>query len=77
MTVILEKEVAEDLITYKLRRIQGLISEILARWNETLVESFLTKARNGTYCEAENDAIDLQQLLLEEKKLVGLLKNID
>ena len=77
MTVILEKEVAEDLITYKLRRIQGVISEILDRWNETIVESFLEKARDGSLSESENDAIDLRQLLLEEKKLVQLLKNID
>ena len=69
MKIALEREIIEDLITYKLRNITGLISNILNRWNETSADSFLKKARNGTYEEAENDAIDLRQLLLEEKKL--------
>ncbi len=77
MTVTIEKEVVEGLITYKLERIQGLIFEILSRWNETSADVFLDKARNGIYSEAENDAIDLRQLLLEEKKLVKLLENIN
>jgi len=76
MNVSLEKEVAEELITYKLRRIQGLISDILSRWNETSADSFLRKARDGTYSEAENDAIELRQLLLEEEKLQKLLESL-
>lgn len=76
MTVSLEKEIAEDLITYKMRRIQVLISEILSRWNETSADTFLKKARNGTYPEAENDAIELRQLLLEDEKLRKLLSKI-
>ena len=76
MTVSLEKEVAEELITYKLRKIQELISDILTRWNETLADSFLSKARDGTYLEAENDAIELRQLLLDETKLQHLLESL-
>lgn len=76
MTVSLEKEIAEDLITYKMRRIEVLISEILSRWNETSVDAFLKKVRDGTYPEAENDAIELRQLLLEDDKLRKLLKKI-
>ena len=76
MNISLDKEVAEELIIYKLHRIQGLISDILTRWNETVVDSFLQKARDGTYVEAENDAIELRQLLIEEEKLQKLLENI-
>ena len=77
MDVRLDKEVAEELIIYKLRRIQELISDILTRWNETVADSFLRKARDGTYAEAENDAIELRQLLLEEEKLQKLLESLN
>ena len=76
MKVNLDKDVAEDLISYKLRNIQEHINEILKRWNENTASVFLEKAKNGTYSEAENDAIDLKQLLLEEKKLNKLFKSL-
>lgn len=76
MKVYMEKDVAEDLISFKLRNIQEQINKILKRWNETNASVFLKKAKNGTYSEAENDAIDLKQLLLEEQKLRSLLKSI-
>ena len=76
MNVSLDKEVAEELITFKLRRIQDLIYSTLNHWNESTPESFITKARDGTYPEAENDAIELRQLLLEEEKLRSLLENL-
>ena len=76
MNVSLDKEVVEELITFKLRRIQELIYSILNRWDESTPESFIAKARDGTYPEAENDAIELRQLLLEEEKLSNLLKNL-
>ncbi len=76
MNVSLDKEVAEELITFKLRRIQELIQSILKHWDESTAESFINKARDGTYPEAENDAIELRQLLLEEEKLKNLLDNL-
>ena len=76
MKVEIDKEVAEDLISYKLRNVKEEIRKILQRWNETESASFLKKARDGTYSEAENDAIDLTQLLLEEKRLKELSHSI-
>ena len=72
MKVDLDKDVAEDLINYKLRNIQEQIIKILKRWNESDASIFLEKAKNGMYSEAENDAIDLRQLLCEEKRLKKL-----
>jgi len=76
MKVHKEKDIAEDLISYKKRNIQEQINQILNRWNETEASAFLEKAKNGTYSEAENDAIDLKQLLLEEKKLKNLFNSL-
>ncbi len=76
MNVSMKKELAEELITYKLRQIQAEIEEILSRWNETSAEQFLQKARDGRHENAENDAIDLRQLLLEEEKLQTLMNKL-
>jgi len=76
MKVSMDKNVAKDLISYKLRNIQENISRILKRWNDTEASVFLEKAKNGTYSEAENDAIDLKQLLLEEKRLNKLYTSL-
>ena len=77
MKVSIEKHTAEDLIGYKLRNIKALITNILNRWNEESAEEVLRKAKDGSYSEAENDAIDLKQLLLEEKKLTELLEHLE
>jgi len=74
--VSIEKEILENLVSFKLKRIQTIIQEILDRWKEKSTTFFIEKARNGTYENAENDAIELRQLLLEEKKLNELLKKI-
>lgn len=75
-TVSLDKSDAEDLITYKLRNIQREISKILDKWSETSIESFLEKSQIGKIEESENDAIDLKQLVHEQKKLQLLLEKL-
>ncbi|QEE16893.1 hypothetical protein DSAG12_02723 [Promethearchaeum syntrophicum] len=72
--ISIEKEILENLVSFKLKRIQTIIQEILNRWNENSTTTFIEKARNGTYENAENDAIELRQLLLEEKNLNELIK---
>ena len=75
-TVTLDKTLAEELIIFKLHRIHELIEKILLKWNESSPQAFLEKAKNGMLEEAENDAIELKQLLLEEKRLQSLVKEI-
>lgn len=76
MNVSLKKEVAEELITYKLRRIHSIIEDILSRWKEKSIEEFLQKAKDGILQEVENDAIELKQLVNEKEKLQNLLKKL-
>ncbi len=73
--VKLDKAVAEDLITSKLRILQGYINSILKRWNETSTKLFLEKARFGEYKNAEEDAVELRQLLLDYSKFQELLND--
>lgn len=72
----MDHDVAVDLIMYKLRRVQEVITGIMDRWNVTDAGDFLQKAKEGAYPESENDAIDLKQLLHEEKKLKTLLQGL-
>jgi len=49
--------------------LQEYINAILKRWNETSTKTFLEKARTGKYENAEEDAVELKQLLLDYSKL--------
>jgi len=75
--VKLDKEIAKDLITSKLRTLQGYIDSILNRWNEQSTKEFLKKAKNWIYSEAEIDAIELRQFLLDYSKYQNLLTDLD
>ncbi len=74
--VTLEKTIVEELITSKLRVLQQYIDEILHRWSESSATSFLEKARNGKYKNAEEDAVELRQLLLDYEKYQKLLSSL-
>ena len=74
--VKLDKSLAEDLITSKMRLLQQYINEILDRWNETSSKKFLEKARTGIYEEAEDDAIELRQILADYSKYQEILRNL-
>ncbi|MFX1490551.1 MAG: hypothetical protein ACFFBI_15475 [Promethearchaeota archaeon] len=74
--VKLDKALAEDLITSKLRILKQHIDEILARYNESSSKEFLEKTRMGIYKNAEDDAVELRQLLLDYTKLQDILNNL-
>jgi len=74
--VKLDKSLAEDLITSKMRLLQQFINEILDRWNEASSKDFLEKARKGVYENAEDDAIELRQILADYTKLQEILNKL-
>jgi hypothetical protein len=74
--VKLDKALAEDLITSKLGILKQYIDEILARYNESSSKEFLEKARKAIYMNAEDDAVELRQLLLDYSKLQEILNNL-
>ena len=74
--VKLDKSLAEDLITSKMRLLQQYISEILNRCSETSSKEFLEKARTGVYENVEEDAIELRQILADYTKLQDILNKL-
>lgn len=76
MSITLDKPLAKDLINFKLNYLTKEINKILEHWQEDTIESFLQKAKDGRLEEAENDAIELKQLVLEEEKLRTLIESL-
>ena len=74
--VKLDKSLAEDLITSKMRLLQQYINEILESWNETSSKEFLEKAKTGIHENAEDDAIELRQILADYTKLQDILNEL-
>ena len=74
--VKLDKSLAEDLITSKMRLLQQYINEILSRWNETSSKQFLEKAKTGAHENAEDDVIEMRQLLADYTKLQEILNKL-
>ena len=74
--VKLDKSLAEDLITSKMRLLQQRINDILNCWNETSSKEFLEKAKTGVHENAEDDAIELRQMLADYTKLQEILNKL-
>ena len=71
-----ENPIVKELVTFKLNYITSEIEKILDRWNEVNIDDFLEKTKDGRIEEAENDAIDLKQLILEKNKLDNFYKTL-
>ncbi|WP_371804107.1 hypothetical protein [Candidatus Lokiarchaeum ossiferum] len=76
MSVEINQEIAQELITFKLEHLSKIINETLEKWNETNADEFIDKARNGILKNAEMDAISIRQILADYKRLKELLTSI-
>ncbi len=62
MAISIDPEIARDLIETKLRVLTEKIDTILNKWNLSSIDELIEGARTGKFPEAEDDAIDLQNL---------------
>lgn len=76
MSVSLDRNIAKELISFKLRSIQAEISSILEIWRYSSIEDFINDVKLGKLKEAENDAIDIRHLAEEQDNLMKLLDEI-
>ena len=76
LVISLDPELARDLIETKLRVLTEKMDFILKKWNLNSIDDLIDGARSGKIPEAEDDAIDLQNLRDKrnqiEKLLIGL-----
>ncbi len=76
MAISLDPEVARDLIETKLRVLTEKIDTILNKWNLNSIEELIKGARTGKIPEAEDDAIDLQNLRDKRSQIEKLLSGL-
>jgi hypothetical protein len=76
MTISIESEVARDLIETKLRVLTERINTILNKWELESIDELVEGAKTGKYPEAEDDAIDLQNLANKRSEIEKLLTKI-
>ena len=74
-SVSLDTDLALNLVNSKLTSVTKEIEEILARWEYDDADLFLKDAREGKLEEAEDDAIDLTNLLDIREDLFNLKKS--
>ena len=73
MTMIsVEKTLFKDLLDYKIRSLTKEIMEILNKWHYDSGLAFIEDVRSGKVKEGEMDAIELRQLLHDQKELIDL-----
>lgn len=76
MTISLDPEIARDLIETKLRVLTEKIDAILNKWNLRSINELIEGARTGKFPEAEDDAIDLQNLSEKRSQIEKLLTGL-
>jgi len=76
MSVKIERETLEELITFKLQHLQNLMRSILDKWKEENSEDFISKAKNGELRNAEMDAISMRQLLANYDRLKNIYDSV-
>ncbi len=73
MAISLDPEVARDLIETKLRVLTEKIDSILNKWGLSSIDELIEGAKTGKFPEAEDDAIDLQNLRDKRSQIEKLL----
>ena len=75
--VSMDKDLAIDLITTKLREIKSQIKGILKKWDQNSVETMIRLSREGKLPESEMDAISLTNLHEKKVELESLAQNLE
>jgi len=73
---MLDSDLAEELVKFKLKSIQETMQTILEKWHESNIDDFIEKARTGELSDAELDAITIRQLIADLDRLEEVLKTI-
>lgn len=76
MAISFDPEVARDLIETKLRVLTEKIDSILNKWELSSIDELIEGARTGKFPEAEDDAIDLQNLRDKRSQIEKLLAGL-
>ena len=76
MVISLDPEIARDLIETKLRVLTEKIHAILNKWELDSIDELIEGTKTGKFPEAEDDAIDLQNLRDKRSQIEKLLAGL-
>ena len=76
MAISIDPEVARDLIETKLRVLTEKIDVILNKWEVNSIDELIAGAKTGKFPDAEDDAIDLQNLRDKRNQIEKLLAGL-
>ena len=76
MSIKIERETLEELITFKMQHLQTFMRSLLNKWEEENSEDFIQKAKSGELKDAEMDAISMRQLLADHDRLKSIHDSI-
>jgi len=75
-TVTLDTELARDLLETKTRLLDKEIHDILKKWNVETVDDLVEGARSGNLEEAEDNAIETQNLRDKRREIAKILQSL-
>lgn len=73
MTIEMRKDIALDLIQTRIRDLDKKIELILIKWEMSSIDDMIEAAKTGKIIEAEEDAIDLENLKDKRNEIASLL----
>ena len=73
MSIEIDKEIAIDLIHSKIEILDSKIRVILDQWNYNNIDEFIQDVKKGLLEEAEDSAIDLENLRDKRNQIATLL----
>lgn len=76
MAIILDSEVARELIVTKINSIQNALDIILLFWNQSSVEDFIENSNSGAIDGSMDDLKSVHQLTKDLEKFQFLLDSI-
>ncbi len=76
-TVVIDQNLALDLIRTKKHKLDKMIQRILDKWRQPTADRMIELTRAGELPEAENDAIALTNLIDKIQELEAVLQRIE
>ena len=75
-TITINADLAEELLETNLRLLDQEISEILKKWGVETIDELIDGAKNGSLEEAEDNAIEVQNLRDKRNEITTIFKTL-
>lgn len=75
MGITIDKNIVEDLISHRIKELDGIVEEILSKWGYDNIDDFISDTKKGRLAESSiDDAIELQNVVDKRKEIETILE---